>query len=191
LLPGAFSSCYVSKKLDSPATIKINSDFTITVNTCNEPKYVSTASSNDYKNHFLDALKSELKENNLTTKDSGNADYELTVTQLKVIEDMSSQSVSDDSSSMNGERFDVHGCGINFYGILYKNGNKVDELKADASKDEELTNRRTFFEWLFGVNKDHTSYHVKEMSSGICERLTEKCGKRTCAVITKKIVKEK
>src|ERR1041385_2720665 len=99
-----FASCYVSKKLDSTATIKFSADFNATVSLCNEPKYLSANSSSSYKNYFLGALRSEMKENNLILQDSGNADYELSVTALKFIEDVSSEGITDDSSSQNGEK---------------------------------------------------------------------------------------
>ena len=197
ILPAAsiavlLSSCYVSRKLDTTASIKIHSDFEVVLDEkCSEPKYISNSTKSTYKNYFLDALKSEMKKNNLIPADSGNADYALTVTEFSVVENMNTETVSDASSGENGEKYEVHGCGVYFSGTLSKDGSNSGDLKADASKDEELTNRRTFFDWLFGVNKDHTSYHIKSLSSDVCSDLSSKCGKRACAVITKKIVKGK
>jgi hypothetical protein len=184
LLALLLSGCYVSKKLDSTATIRIRNNFEVTLESCSEPKYINYASGESYRSSFLEALESEMKENNLVSRDSGKTEYELEITQLRVEEDISTQ-------TMNEENFELHGCGVYFKGVLYKNGELVAELNSDAGRSEDTSNNRTFWEWLFGLNKDNSEYHVKRMSSGICQKLSEKCGRHTCAVITKRIVKGK
>ena len=93
-----FSSCYVSKKLDSPAVIRIKNNFEVTLEACNEPRYISYGSKETYRGEFLDALENELKENNLISQDTGRVDYVLEITELKVKEDISVATVNDDVS---------------------------------------------------------------------------------------------
>ena len=178
------SSCYISKKLDSPATIRIRNNFEVTLAECSEPKYINYSTKETYRREFLEALENELKEHNLISQDSGKVNYDLEITQLKVQESISSETV-------NEENFELHGCTVYFSGVLYENGQRIGELSADAARSEDTSNNRTFWEWVFGLNKDNSTYHVKGMSAGICERLSEKCGKHACAVITKRIVKGK
>ena len=179
-----FSSCYVSKKLDSPATIRIGNNFDVMLEPCDGPKYINYSTKESYRSGFLEALENELKEHNLISQDSGKVNYYLEITQLKVRENVSTETV-------NEENFELHGCTVYFIGVLYENGQSIGELSADAARSEDTSNNRTFWEWVFGLNKDNSTYHVKEMSSGICEKLSEKCGKHACAVVTKRIVKGK
>ena len=184
-------SCYISKPLSEPKTIKIVANFTIEKNDYGNSKYINNYSTDDYKAKYLAELKKELDYYNLHETDKQNPDFTLVIDKLIISENISNETVNDEKSEYNGQTFEVSNCEITANFSLYS-GNIEKEITstfASSTKDEKITNNRNLGDYILGSNKDNSTYRFKGLSDDIFVTLSGKTGRRTVAKLTKKIHK--
>ncbi len=188
------SGCYIGKPLKEQATMLIKFDTETKVKTCFDGKYANETKWQEYKNAFINGLKSESSIYNLaiTENDKQNADFILIISNFSVSESSSTETVNDEKSKYNGKTFQLSSCNSDATFKLF-NGNKsklLGEWSANASKDEKISNNRNFGDFVFGTNKDNSEYRYKGLDDNICTILSEKCGKHVIAKLTRKINKK-
>ncbi|MES2589886.1 MAG: hypothetical protein V4622_12985 [Bacteroidota bacterium] len=183
-------SCAVNKKLRYQVTANIvyPSSSSIT-NSVGNAKYLDGSSSS--LSTFMSEFNSTISDNNvLVSHDSlGKADYLIRIQRLNVIESISTTTVNDVNSPDNGRKFDIHSCEVSVEYSVINNftGVEIKSKETGVLDEEKLSNRRTFFEVLFGLNKNNSNYHVKEMSSSVFDRLSRKAARRVSAKVTRSI----
>ncbi len=184
-------SCYISKPLKEPKSIKIVINFTPQKQDYDNTKYINNYSLQDYKEKYLTALKNELDIYNLNETDNNNPDFTLIIDKFNVSETISTETINDESSEYNGQSFDVSSCSVTAeFSLYYGNVDKeITSTFASASKDEKVTNNRNLGDYITGSNKDNSIYHFKGLSDDIFITLSEKTGRRTVIKLTKKIHK--
>ncbi len=184
-------SCYISKPLKEPKTIKIVTNFSVEKNDYENTKYINNYSTDEYKNKYLSELKKELDIYNLHETDKDNPDFTLVIDKLKISETISTETVNDENSEYNGQSFEISSCSVTAEFSLYSgNINKeIAKTFASSTKDEKVTNNRNLGDYIFGENKDNKTYRFKGLSDDIFIQLSEKTGRRTVAKLTKKIHK--
>jgi hypothetical protein len=189
----SLSGCYISRSLDTPAKIRVKANGEPVISDCYNAKYIGKNNAFDYKQKFLDGLKTSLGVNNLIVVESEAeiVDYTLVVFSMEVKESLSSETVSDEKSPYNGQSFEVSNCTVSAILELYKGdmGDPIDDFSVSADKEEKLTNHRNLGDYIFGQNKDNSTYRYKELPDDIFLNLSNKCGERTCARVTAKITK--
>ncbi len=159
----------------------------------NYVKYV-TASPNEYQSKFIDNFISEGKATKNITIDneSQNPDYILQIKNLSVVEGEFSQTVSDASSSANGQVYFLNKVDVSCEVLCLdaktnkQIGFSCTNLKA---RQEKVKNNRTLDQMVSGTNKDRKTYHEKAMRSSIAMDLAGDVGRRVWVPITKRIRK--
>jgi len=188
------NSCYIGKPLKEPATMLVKFATETKVNACINCKYISETKWNDYKQAFINGIKSESSFYNLTIveDEKQSADFVLTISSFTVSESSSSETVNDVNSKFNGQTFQLSNCSADATFKLY-NGNHsklLGEWSSNAFKDEKISNNRNFGDFVFGTNKDNSEYRYKGLDDNIFTVLSEKCGKHVIAKLTRKINKK-
>ena len=184
-------SCYISRPLKEPKTIKIVINFTPEKQDYGNTKYINNYSTDDYKKNYIAELKNELDIYNLKETDKNNPDFTLIIDKFKVSETLSTETVNDEKSEYNGQSFEVSNCSVDVnFSLYYGNVDKeITSTFASASKSEKVTNNRNLGDYITGSNKDNSIYHFKGLNDDIFITLSKKAGRRTVAKLTKKIHK--
>ncbi len=185
--------CYVGKPLKTKSTIYITFNTETKVYSSFDGKYAKETNWSEYKNAFINGLKSESGFYNLEVieDEKVRTDFTLEITKFYVSETSHSETVNDAASPYNGKSFQLSGCEANTTFVLYagKKEKMLGEWFTSATKDEKITNNRNFGDYVLGSNKDNSQYRYKELDDNICTTLSEKCGKHVIAKLTRKIAK--
>jgi len=182
-------SCYLSKKVEGPCTMRIEFRDTPLIIRPDYPKYIDYATNSQYKEAFSQGLTEELTSMNVVLTEDSHSEFVLLISSLTIKETVSMSTVEDASSNYNGQSYSLHRCDADAEFSLHRHGKKISSGWASVSKEEKLNNNRNFGDYLFGSNKDNSEYRYKGLDSGICMDLSKRCGRRTAARITKKISK--
>ncbi|GAB4294621.1 MAG: hypothetical protein Kow0068_19430 [Marinilabiliales bacterium] len=190
-------SCYWGKYIEENQKVAINTDFDVEmIDESGQAKYLNNYLKEDYRSAFLDKLKEQLSLKNITVlpENSNQADFELLIKNMKITERLITETVDDTASEQYGETYYLADCLINIEASLYKgpaSGNhELKNFKIFAGKDERVTNNRTFFDYIFGLNKDYSVYHFKDLPEDIFIDLSEKCAQKVHDKVTRKIAKK-
>ncbi|MBI5540944.1 MAG: hypothetical protein HY951_12845 [Bacteroidia bacterium] len=185
--------CYIGKPLKTKSIMYINFTSDTKVNTFFDGKYAKETNWKEYKNAFIQGLKSESGYYNLeiTENEKQSADFILDISSFYVRESTNSETVNDAASPYNGKTFQLSSCeaGSTFKLYTGKREKMLGEWSSSALKDEKISNNRNFGDYVFGANKDNSEYRYKELDDNICTTLSEKCGKHVIAKLTRKIAK--
>lgn len=196
----SFSSCNVGKILDKPAYMIVENDnFSVLFDTMSE-KYADREEVDLYLNDFEQKLVESLKTYNINTIGSLDEFYEngnvflLELDQLNVDESYVTESVYMDSLSDYPETFQVVTCKVSADCSLYEidsNGNKslLRSINVSADQDEKLSNSRTFWQVIFGSNKNNTDYTYKELSDDVIYTLCRRSARRVAGKSSRTIDK--
>lgn len=189
------SGCYIGKPLKEPAIMLVEFKTETKVYVCIDGKYASETKWNEYKQAFIDGLKSESLYYNLTITENEkqSANYILVISSFTVSENSSTETVNDNNSPYNGKSFQLSNCSVEASFKLYKSNKEklLGEWSVSTNKEEKISNNRNFGDYVFGTNKDNSNYHYKELDDNICSNLSEKCGKHVITKLTRKINKNK
>lgn len=193
ILIACLYGCYIGKPLKTKSTMYVNFISEANVYASMDAKYAKETSWKEYKNAFIDGLKTESGYYNLEIidNDKQNPDFTLDITKFYISESSSTETVNDAVSQYNGKSFQISGCSANSSFTLYsgKHDKMLGEWSSSSSKDEKISNNRNFGDYVFGSNKDNSQYRYKELDDNICTILSEKCGKHVIAKLTRKIAK--
>jgi hypothetical protein len=184
-----FQSCYFSKTIEGPCTMRIEFKDSPILKRPDNPKYIDYATNEQYQEAFLQGLEEELSSMGVVITKEAQSEFVLLITSLTLQETVSISTVDDASSTYHGQSYALHSCDADAEFTLYRNTKKVSSGWAGVSKDEKLSNNRNFGDYLFGTNKDNSEYRYKGLDSEICMDLSKRCGRRTAARITKKVSK--
>jgi len=194
------SSCNVGKVLDKPAYILIEKNSFSTYFDLMSEKYVDRQKSDEYISDFETKLEESLKTYNIELISSIDQFYEpgnvfmLELKRLDIDEKYETESVYMDSLSNYTETFDVVSCNVKAECYLFQvksNGDK-DNLRSiivNADKDEKLSNSRSFWQVIFGSNKDNSDYTYKELDNDIIFTLCHRTARRVAGKSSRTIEK--
>jgi hypothetical protein len=184
-------SCYISKSVKSPCTLRIEDDFSVSITKPDNPKYIRENEREQYKEKFLEGLKSELSTYGVTVVSSSleKADYVLKITSFRLSESTNTTTVDDAASQYNGQSYTLHSCDADVDFALYQDGKKKGNWWAGLKKEEKLTNKRNVGDYVLGTNKENSEYRHKGLADDVFMDISQKAGRRTAARLTKKIGK--
>ena len=185
------SSCYISRTIEGPATLRIEQSAPVQVKKPEFPKYILHSTEQEYMRAFEKELQKELESMGVTVVTDMNTpvDFILTIDKFILGEIMEYTKVDDEKSTYHGQSYVLHSCYASTDFTLYNRGEKISTGWASVDKDEKLSNKRNVGDYIFGSNKDNTEYRHKGLQDDVCVDLAERCGRRTAARITKKISK--
>lgn len=186
-----FVACYISKPLADSKTIYINNDFEILFDVCDNAKYINTEQKDEYKKEFVEKLIAELDYYNikLNTTANSKADVDLEIKSFKMKETSGQETVNDEKSEYNGYTYTLNDCVIEVEYALLKNGSEVGIYSNWVNKEEKISNNRNVGDYMFGTNKDNSTYRFKALDDDIFITLSKKLANRTASKITKKVKK--
>lgn len=188
------NSCYINSKLDQDVTAKliISKQPEIERNT-NTPKYIQSNTSAGYLNIIDSEVTEQLNDNNvkIQTDTSHTAEYIIEIKKITITESTTKETIYDANSPYNGQALDIQSCGVNIEVTVTIDINKevIFSKEIYSSKDESYTNRRTFWEVIFHLNKDNTEYHLKELNTSVFDHLCSKEARKISAAVTHAIKK--
>lgn len=194
-------SCSVGKRLDTTTYLLIDESNYMASFDAKSRKYLDVNSKIAYRDEFTQELENSLSSYNIKVVNSKNTNvssslvYSLKLKQFEFLEDFVTESVYMDSLSTNPEYFDVVSCSVESNCELFKIGsvgreNLMKSYQKSVSKSEKLTNSRTFWQIVFGTNKDNSQYTYKELSSDVFVDLCRKSARRTAASISRTLYKK-
>jgi len=192
-----FTSCSVGRYLDDPAYVFIPS--TIDARMSNQSqKYLKTENPDYYSNLFLSEFDNELASLNIMMtrdiKTSGNNVFVLKNIDLSLSESYITETIYEDSLSYQSQNYQIVSCNVSIDFDIYSAGAGgsylVKTSSAYAGEDEELSTNRTFWQFIFGVNKDNSVYTYKELNSDVFDELCKKTARRSAAKISRVLSRE-
>jgi hypothetical protein len=192
ILITTLGSCYISRKVETPLSLKIDRNFEVNIDKPSDPKYIKESDADKYKQLFIDGIINELSNYNVTVISSEAEKYDLLlkIKELRVRETVNTSTVDDAASPYHGQSYSLHSCDAAVDFVLYRNGAETDKGWASVDKEEKLTNNRNVGDYILGSNKDGSEYRHKQLSDDIFEDLSQRAGRRTAARITKKLTKK-
>ncbi|PLX09703.1 MAG: hypothetical protein C0596_01395 [Marinilabiliales bacterium] len=195
------ASCGIGKSLEKPAYIKIQSSVFQTYFDTEINKYLNQNLENEYLSALETELESSLKTYNIYiinagTEPSGDEKiYVLDMKNMTFTETYEAQSVYMDSMATSPEYFEVVTCDIDISGDLYKFNSRGEQVKIktislNVDKGEKLSNSRTFWQIIFGNNKDNSEYTYKELDENVFYSLSEKAARHMAAKTSRTLYKD-
>lgn len=192
-----FISCSMGRYLDSPAFVLIDGPYSVVIPE-GEFKYLGNYESDKYENKFLSELESELERHNIYSMrlEPATSDklFAVIITKLIFNEEFTTEVLTVDSLTETQKVYNVVSCYANAEFDINYSGYGGNELlkssSAYSSKEEKFSNKRTFFQWVFGVNKDNTIFTYTELEEEVFIDLCEKTAKRTASKISKVLYKQ-
>jgi len=184
-------SCYISKKIEGDCFVRLEFSKNIELSRASFTKYMDYSTAEAYTNAYTKGLKEELKSMGVIVVENpiDKVHFTLVITHLSLTESMDAKTVDDASSPYHGQTYALHKCEADAKFELYSNNKKVSSGYAGVSKEEKLSNKRNMGDYIFGGNRDNSEYRHKGLSESIFMDLSQRCGRRTAARITKKITK--
>ena len=186
------TGCYISRNVETPVTLRIDTDFDVSFEKPSDPKYLKNLEADHYKQLFIEGMKNELVSYNVTVVQNEAEKYDLLlrIKEFRLRESVNTATVDDAASPYHGQSYALHSCGASVDFVLYRNGSESDKGWASVDKEEKLTNNRNVGDYILGANKDGSEYRHKQLSDDIFEDLAQRAGRRTAARITKKLTKK-
>ena len=193
-------SCSIGKTLEKTAYLSIDGNSFICHFSQAESKYLNDRLGEDYKDEFVTELTESLTPYNFHVVSSPSeinenvSFYILEPEALNLDETYEIESVYMDSTSSFPETFDVVSCDVEVNCGLYKldgGGSKslIRNITVTVNKDEKLTNQRTFWQIIFGTNKDNSKYTYKELNDDVFFDLSRKSANRVAAKTSRLVYK--
>lgn len=202
LTPFILASCSIGRVLDKPAYVKVkNTNFT-TEYQSEINKYLNLSEEDIYLQAFENQLEESLKSYNISivTSSNGNVDpsnlYVIDVKRIYFEETYTIETEYMDSLAEYPESFEVVECDVNVETSLYEIDNSGNEKLMKSTtvyvdKEEKLSNNRTFWQVIFGTNKDNSEFTYKELNEDVFQDLCEKAARRVAAKTSKTIYKDR
>ncbi len=196
LLFASITACSVGRYLDSPAYIMLG-DGAEVILSGESQKYLNWEQENAYLLKFNSELVDDLEKYNIITSvKPQNPDrfFSVNINKLTLNESFTVESIITDSLLNGSETYYVTSCSVNanfdVYSGYSSESRHVKSADVNSNKDEKLNNNRTFFQILFGTNKDNSQYHYNELNENVFEELCLKSAAKSAAKISRIISKE-
>lgn len=191
------ASCSVGRYLDTPAYVYIEGVDNITV-VADANKYIHNSTNDDYRDLFFKELDESLESYNIVpvyeVPTNVQKYFKLEIGNLRLYETFRVEEIYPDSTYIAPEIYNLSICDVSSDFTVYKSGASgwyhLKDKSVVFSKEEEVSNNRTFFQVLFGLNKDNSVYTYHELSSDIFNDLARKCARRIAAKTSTYIDKE-
>lgn len=184
------NSCYVSKSLESPVKVKLDTQ-SIQFNLEDDGQnwYLKNYTKEEYLDRYKTGLRGKLSSNNVVLVESGYQ-YLVRVREVKFTESHSSETVDDPDSEYHGKSYELASVDLEASGeILDGNGRKVQTWWADKGKNEKVKNSRNFGDLVLGNNKDNNTYRMKNLSDDVFLDKADDLGRRSGVRIINDLVK--
>lgn len=179
------NACSSTKSLKTPVSISLQFQQELIIEGNDNTKYLFNYDKVFYQTKFLNELNSYLNKRDITISKSGN--YQIIFTELNLKEISLLAYVEDENSDQNGQKYSLKECSgdlsfqVNKGSVLIKNKTVLIVI------NEEISNLRSWVDYFFGLNKDYTNYHLKELDEDtfavIIEKLASKTGKKITETI--------
>ena len=183
-------SCAANHKLTTAKSIRVTDHSVFTVDTVTPTQYILYYSFDTYKTAMIEELKVRLKENNFIVVDTGvqMTDYTLILNKFNYKESIENHVITDTASSYYGQSFTLRVCYIGSETTLYNsNVVKIEDFSLSNFSEEEVSNQRTLFDYIFHTNKDYHDYHQKRLVSNIFEYVAKGNGKTNAKAVGKRL----
>ena len=186
--------CYLGRQLETPVTVRIESNFTTEDHTTIEaPRYIGNATLETYKQACIARLESSLGTGNVTvlnSTDTRTPNYIIVVEELILTEGTKTETVEDADSEFNGQTYELSTCDASGSArLLNADRSEIDSWTVTADKAEKVKNNRTLGQLISGTNQDNNTYREKLLSDNVFEDLSGKIGNRISAKLTSKMHK--
>ena len=199
-------SCSVGKVLDSKQYVIIEKYSGSLVCKGNSDKYFSDDLSDDYLNDFYDALVEKLDYYNIevvnspahvfeSTPSSGKFSfYTINISSISNAESYQEESVVIDTVYNTHDVYYITDCNVDMSFDVLASNSSIDEMdlksaSVSVGKEETLNNNRTFFQVLFGTNKDNSEINYKELDEDVYYSLYRKAARRVAGKTSRIIFK--
>lgn len=190
LLSSFLSSCYISRQVETPVSMRIDESFMVVTSQPDDPKYMKEQDTAKFKQMFIEGIKNELTSYNVTVVNDNSCEFVLKIKSFRLRESVNTSTVDDAASPYNGQSYALHSCDADVDFVLLKNGSEAEKGFAGVNKEEKLTNNRNVGDYILGTNKSGSEYRHKQLSGDVFEDLSQRAGRRTAARITKKLTKK-
>ncbi len=155
------TSCVPGKKIKGGASLGYDaSNSNITVN--GQDKLIHK-SGDMVKAEFLEELTSSLDYHNISVNEI-DSDFTLLITSIEYIESSHIETVNDVSSPDNGTSFTLYELSFTASFELWQNRTLIESWTDYTNAEDDLTSNRSFWQSIFGANKNSDQYRVKEVN---------------------------
>lgn len=195
-------SCTIGKRIDKKQYLYLNIDkITVSIDNYNSNKYISNFSPEDYKIAYINELERCLADYNIVLLNESKEhltvkiaeSFTMKLDEFKIKENYKIEQIPDTyDSNLNKEIF-ITNCEIIIEFRIGKEPLSFLAIKKHniyVSKEEKLSNNRTFWQIIFGSNKDNSIYTYKELDKDVFMELTKKSARKTAAKISRIISKK-
>jgi hypothetical protein len=191
------SSCSVGRYLDQPAYLYVEGVSSVSIGGESQ-KYINWHNQEMYSVKFNSELDSQLATYNIMITNNASVSYDrifsVRFTDISLHETYTIETLYPDSLSNIAETYYLSDCSVSadfdVYSGIENNGSHIKSGSVSSFKEEELSNKRTFWQILFGTNKDNSEYHYKELSEDVFDELCEKTARKAAAKISRIISRE-
>lgn len=192
-----FISCAVGHYLDKPAYVYIEGVDNFAV-IAEGDKYILNYDLDEYSRVYFAELEKSMQSYNMVPVYSVPTNsayyYKLSFNKVTIHESFTTEEVYTDTISPTPEVYLLAECDFTSDFSVHKAGSSgwhhLKDKSILVSKEEEINNNRTFFQILFGTNKDNSVYTYHELSPDIFKDLAEKSARRVAAKTSTVIGKE-
>lgn len=195
-------SCSVGRKLEKTHYLYLLPiDNSIKLENYNSSKYLKNTNSEKLREIFIEEFRNRLKDYNIVLLIDKSEIYSLKVLNsftiriqdLKYYEEFEIKEIKDNEQSQQVNTYYVTSCNLSLDFYIGKEPFSFVSLKKHnvfAGKDEKLSTDRTFWQIIFGTNKDNSVYTYKELDTDVFEDLTRKVAKKTAAKVSRIMYKK-
>lgn len=190
LTPLWFSSCQVSKPLETEVRVSINESLPIKITKDAGATFITFYGEDDYRKIFLQEVKNSLALHKVIV-DNTNPQFSLAFIELTMDEKTTTDTVKDEKSKDNGKIFDIAVAKLNASGTLINLNNQTSTPWAvEKSKRERITSLQSLGQVISGENKGLNEYRKKDFEKGEFVSLSGQCGQKASEEIYKVIRKQ-
>lgn len=195
-------SCSVGRKLEKTHYLYLSSiDNSIKLENYDFSKYLKNTNSEKLKEIFIEEFRNRLKDYNIALLIDKNENsslkvlnsFTLRIQDLKYYEEVEIKEIKDNKQSQQVNTYYVTSCKLSLDFYIGKEPFSFVGLKKHnvfAVKDEKLSTDRTFWQIIFGTNKDNSVYTYKELDKDVFEDLTRKVARKTAAKVSRIMYKK-
>lgn len=182
-------SCYITKSLDKDVHIVLEENIPITIINNGNSNFTAAGNDNDYTTKFMEGIKSEFSSSKVIP-DGINPEFKVIITELKITESTSTETVNDTTSEQNGTTYELTKLEYNAKGLITRiKDNKEYTWSATKDKEETVTSNRSVIQMATGQNKEQNVYREKDFSPDEAISLTWNIGRRSGTSVVKEIIR--
>jgi hypothetical protein len=202
ILTSLFFSCSIGRKLENTHYLYLTPiDNTIKLENYYSSKYLKNKNFEKLKETFIEEFKNRLKDYNIVLLIERNDNHDLKVLnsftikiqELKYYEEFDIKEITGNRQAQEFNTYYVTSCNVSLDFCIGKEPFSFVGIKKHnvfVGKDEKLSTERTFWQIIFGTNKDNLVYTYKELDKDVFEDLTRKIARKTAAKVSQIIYKK-